>query len=169
MKKEMKLKENMKTLFDSKKALVCIMFINIIIIVGLCLYLHSAFSRRISAEVIKAENGGTITTESQDISKINSEMSNIYASLLSGSTFQPTDDVVLTFGTDGSYSGFFDADNKNVEGYSYEITLNNSSQYVLNIFNEDKSKVVSYNVSLDDDGNIVLNYKDSADGFILAF
>lgn len=168
MKKEMKLKENMKTLLNSKKALVCIIFINIIIIVGLCLYLHSTFSRRISSEAIKAENGGA-TTESLDIAKINSEMSNVYSSLLSGWTFQPADDVSFTFGTDGTYSGFFDADNTNVEGYSYEITLNDSGQYVLNIFNEDKSKVVSYIVSLDDDGNIVLNYKDSVDGFVLSF
>lgn len=168
MKKEMKLKENVKTLLNSKKALVCIMFINIIIIACLCFYLHSTFSRRISSDAIKAENGSA-TTESKDIAKINSEMSNVYSSLLSGWTFQPADDVLFTFGTDGTYSGFFDAENRNVEGYTYEITLNDSDQYVLNIYNEDKNKVVSYILSLDDDGNIVLNYKDSTDGFVLSF
>lgn len=164
----MKLKEKIKTLLNSKKVLAIIMVINVIIIICLCFYLHSTFSKKISKDAITAEAGST-TTENPDITKINSEMSNIYSSLLSGWSFQPEDGITFIFGTDGSYSGFFDSDNMEVEGYTYEITLNETDQYVLNIYNSDKSKVVTYNLSLNDEGNIVLNYKDSTEGFVLSF
>lgn len=157
-------KEN--SFWKSKKFIVPVLVVNVILIVCLSTHLYSTYSRRISTDAIASAKNEKVTNE--DIGKINSEMSNTYLMLLSGCTFNPSEDVTFSFGTDGSYAGFYDSDNKNVSGYSYEVTLQDNS-YVLNLYNEDKSKVVSYNMTINEDGNIVLSYPGTDGEFVLSF
>jgi hypothetical protein len=80
--------------------------------------------------------------------------------LLKGSHFDLKDDIHLYFDENGEYSGFFDSDNRDVNGYLYCTVLNNGKVY-LRIFNDDKSKVVQYEISFDEDDNIVLKHPDT--------
>lgn len=79
----------------------------------------------------------------------------IYGILIVGN-FKLGKDLEFNFGSDGSYSGFFDNENRFVEGYTYQLE-NNAGQTLVHIYNEDKSRIVTYVMTLSEEtGNIIL-------------
>lgn len=67
------------------------------------------------------------------------------------------DNLNYTFKADGTFSGFFDSIEPEVEGYCYEI-ITQSGDAVLNIYNSDKTMVVTYEISITNTGQIILYY-----------
>lgn len=118
-------------------------------------------NRKISGEDVPS---GDTTVEK----KIDDSMSSLYQSMLSGWTYKLDKNTVFSFGRDNSFSGFFDKDHKDVKKYSYEISLDEKSgSHMLNIYNEDKSGMVTYEISMDADGNILLTYPGAEKSFVL--
>jgi hypothetical protein len=122
----------------------------------------------------KTRNQKTVAEEtvvSEDVvveKKLDDSMSTLYQSLLEGWTYRIDEDIIFSFGRDNLYSGFFDKDNRDVQKYSYEIAMDeDSGGHVLNIYNENKSCMVSYEISLDSDGNILLGYPGTDKSFVL--
>jgi len=74
-------------------------------------------------------------------------------------TYKVGNKMFYNFGLNGFYSGFFDSTHQNVTGYSYEIRVNDG-EAVLNIYNEDKSAVVSYQLFMQGTTKLMLYYKD---------
>lgn len=76
--------------------------------------------------------------------------------------------LVFSFGSNGEYSGFFDSDNPDVEGYHYTLELKGINEY-LNIYNSDYTRMMSYRIDLSEDGDVLLYYDDNADPLQLTF
>lgn len=95
----------------------------------------------------------------------------IYALLIVGN-FKLGNDLEFNFGADGSYNGFFDNDHRFAfaeEGYSYQLE-NNAGQIQVHIYNEDKSKIVTYIMTLSEEtGNIILELPETGDQLELKY
>ena len=76
--------------------------------------------------------------------------------------------LVFSFGSNGEYSGFFDSDNPDVEGYHYTLESKGINEY-LNIYNSDYTRMMSYRIDLSEDGDVLLYYDDNADPLQLTF
>ncbi len=132
----------------------------------LCLLILMIYDKTHSRKITSkdASSGGTAVEK-----KINDSMSNLYLSMLSGWSYKLDKDTAFSFGRNNSYSGFFDKDHKDVKKCSYDVSLNEESgSHMLNIYNEDKSAMVSYEISLDNDGNVLLTYPGSENSFVLS-
>lgn len=165
----LKKSEDVSIATDKEKKTRWLVYVNIIAIsVLLCLFILMIYNKRISKN-ISSENIATTNENVEE--KMNTGMVDMYSSILAGWSYTLEDgETKFSFGMDNSYSGFFDADNKNVVDYSYDISFDdsNSGAYMLNIYNKDKSKVVSYMLALDSDGNILLTYPGSESSFVLS-
>lgn len=92
----------------------------------------------------------------------------IYGILLVGD-FNLGNNIEFHFSSDGSYSGFFDNDNRYVEGYTYQLE-NDAGQTLVHIYNEDKSRIVTYIMTLSEDtGNILLELPGTEDQLELKY
>lgn len=92
----------------------------------------------------------------------------VYGLLIIGN-FKLGKDLEFNFGSDGSYSGFFDNDNRFVEGYTYQLD-NNAGQILVHIYNEDKSRIVTYVMTLSEDtGNIILELPETGNRLELKY
>lgn len=92
----------------------------------------------------------------------------IYELLIVGN-FKLDNDLEFNFGSDGSYNGFFDNENRFVEGYSYRLE-NNAGQIQVHIYNEDKSRMVTYIMTLSENtGNIILELPETGDQLELKY
>ena len=162
-------KENEEMVDKKKKTLIrwlirinlvvfCIMLFLLILIIY-----DKVKNRKITGEEIE-------TSETSVDSRINDSMVYLYQSLFSGWSFKLNEETVFSFGKDGNYSGFFDNAHKSVVGYSYEITSDpETGDYLLNIYNEDKSSVVSYVLTLDEVSNdIMLTYPGAENALVLS-
>jgi hypothetical protein len=93
------------------------------------------------------------------------EMTNIY-SILIGGTSGDIGEYHMSFGTDGSFDGFYDNDNCNISGYTYEIlkALDDDGSDVVanvNIYNSDSTSYVQYKLKFDENSNLMLYYPGS--------
>lgn len=96
-----------------------------------------------------------ITTEKHsDYSDKDLELNQIYFSLLEGAKFN-TNGLVFSFGVGGKYEGYFDSSHKNVKDFQYQVDIVNDD-VLLNIFDKNESQMVSYNMSFDKNGDILL-------------
>lgn len=77
--------------------------------------------------------------------------------MIKGKRFRSIDNIVFSFGSDGSYSGFFDSSNLNVSDYWFDLSSEDQDHF-LNIYNSDYSIVVSYLIFINTKGNIELYY-----------
>ena len=165
-------------ILESRKFRIAVGVINVCLIIGLTAYL-----------VFSLINKERVSVSNQDIAVVAKEYSvdhpdtamkdaedtmlGVYATLLQGSTVNLDDTKAMHFEIDGSYDGFFDTDNPDVKGYSYEvISLDDSStSYVanVNIYNEDKTSVVQYKLSFDENQNMQLYYPETDQNFKLEF
>jgi len=143
-------------LLEKKSVIITVIALNCAVISLLAGYLFF-----LKGNNQNAGNSGRITEERQAAcSDKDAEMANIYASLLEGMDFDLGDRVVFSFGSEGKYAGFFDAGHKNVKDYRYGFKIEGDS-ILLNIYNKEKTQMVSYGMSFDADGDVLLKHPDS--------
>jgi len=152
-------------LLENKKFIIIVLILNCIVACILVGYLVRA---KISEQQTKNQVKKTANQETVSIDESEDDLTSIYMSLLQGSHFDLGDDIHLYFDENGEYSGFFDSNNPDVSGYLYSIAINNETVY-LQIFNKDKSKVVQYEVTFDNEDNIVLKHPNMDEPIILSY
>jgi len=67
--------------------------------------------------------------------------------------------MTFKFTEDGSYSGFFDNTLNDVSNYTYQCAIDEEGNPILHIYNEEKTAMVSYYLSLNDVNNVVLHFE----------
>lgn len=169
-------------LLESKGFKTAVKVMNICLIVGLAFYLVFAIASRtglgngmnksteLSVSGKKYTEAGVKSVEGE----ATDQMSSVYSALIQGSHAEISDNVKLHFGTDGSFEGFFDNENPNVKGYTYEVLepaedCDISYEANVNIYNADKSIYVQYKLLFDKDSNMQLYYPDSKQYMVLSF
>jgi hypothetical protein len=161
-------KDNFKFL-DSKKFNVTVTIINgvlIVIFVGYLIFLNMNHSA--GASIGDAQTVSSVEADSL-IEEADASMSQIYAALLQGSDFKVSEGVEFHFGYNGEYSGYFDADSKNVEAYIYNVSADEDNNFWLRIEDDNKSKYVKYEMEFDQNGNIILTYPGMEQSFLLEY
>lgn len=149
---------------DNKKYTIIVIILNIVVIAILVMTIISktTASKEISQEtesVQESVSKSVIATNNEHLELINNIIKD--ASLSAGN-------LVFSFGSNGEYSGFFDSDNPNVEGYHYTLESKGINEY-LNIYNSDYTRMMSYRIDLSEDGDVLLYYDDNADPLQLTF
>lgn len=86
-------------------------------------------------------------------------MVNIYGNLIPGAKGELDHGNTMSFGYDGVYSGYFDADAPDING-KYVVSSPDDKSYLanVNVYNEDASRVVQYQLRYDKDRNFELYY-----------
>ena len=150
----------MSGLLNNRKFLVGMGIFNTILILFLGFYIVNRF-------FIPGRIGLTESVQNNQVEV--SELSDTYTLLIEDNLFDAGNGIIFDFGSDGEFSGFFDADNMNVEGYSYQLVKREGVDF-LDIFNEDRSRSVSYEFSMLDDGSgITLYHRESDTTFTLYY
>lgn len=147
-------------LLKSKRGIQIIFGTNIIIIctlIGVLFYHHTSLK---NTNLKEAKENNSYHASDQQVS-------DLYQNLIEGYDFQ-VGEYSFDFGDDGSYSGFFDSDNTEVSGYSYECTMENDEE-ILRIYNEDATKNVTYKMNVLDNGDIQLFFEDDKEPIVLKF
>lgn len=105
-------------------------------------------------------------------------MADVYTTLIKGTNVNISNDKQMHFGTDGTFSGFFDENSTDVEGYSYEVQgiTNDADQNgvvaIVNIYNQDRSQYVQYHLVYggnSDEPELLLQYPGSGKTYALEF
>ncbi len=92
-------------------------------------------------------------------------MTDMYASLLIGD-YSLENGVEYKFSSDGKFAGYFDDRHTDVKGYYYEVALF-GEENVVNIYNKDKTSVVTYYIAFSEEADIVLYYPEANVKFTL--
>ena len=154
-----------KELLDSKKFNITVTIVNAVLIVGLVgylLFLHFSASATGSAQQIADVDVQEVLKEAD------ASMPGVYTALIAGSDFDLGKGMEFHFGMDGTYAGYFDADNTSVKDYTYEVSAGEES-YKLTIYSADKAKYVEYQMSFDKDGHVVLTYPGMDKSLVLEY
>ncbi|MCI8377382.1 MAG: hypothetical protein HFH72_02550 [Lachnospiraceae bacterium] len=151
-------------LLEKKSFIVTVIVLNCIVISLLTGYLFFLKEKNHSV------NKPAVATEEKQVhySDKDAEMADIYASLLEGAKFDLGDGLVFSFGPEGIYAGFFDADNRNVKDYRYNINMEGDNIF-LNIYNKEETRLVSYDMSFDKNGDMLLRHPDMKETIKLKF
>ena len=164
-------KERTFKLLESKKFNIAITAINvtlIVILIGTIVFMYISNSKKTQNSSPDGAQKIDEVTVDQLMNDADESMLNVYKVLIQGTIFEPADGVKFNFGSDGTFSGYFDSENSNVDSYSYEVAVNESNIICLNIYSPDKNKSVQYEMSFDSNGNIVLT-NPGMDPFILEY
>lgn len=159
-----------KKLLESKKFNLTITIVNlalIVLLVGCLIFMYVRNSGGKNSGQDGAKKIDEVTVD-QLMSEADESMLNVYKVLLQGSNFKLENGMSFRFGIDNTFSGYFDSDNTDVEGYLYDIIVGDSNAICLQIYNSDKSKLVQYEMSFDNNGNILLTY-EGMDPLVLAY
>ena len=127
-------KFSISNLWNSRKFKIIVFAVNvcaIILLIGIIVYLHK-----------ENQTTSTALDEVNIDEKLNDSMCDVYMSLLKGHTFNVGEGVAFQFDENGSFSGFFDSENRNVSGYHYIVSTDDGINYRLNIYNEDESSTL---------------------------
>lgn len=89
----------------------------------------------------------------------------IYTSLLPG-VYILEDGKSFSFTKTGAFNGYFNADNPEVTGYSYELSIDKDDNNIVTIYNPKKTESVKYILRFESTG-IVLKVPDSDISFLL--
>lgn len=149
---------------DNKKYTIIIIILNIVVIAMLVMTIISKTTARKETSqetesVQESVSKSVIATNNEHLELINNIIKD--ASLSAGN-------LVFSFGTNGEYSGFFDSDNPDVEGYHYTLESKGINEY-LNIYNSDYTQMMSYRIDLSEDGDVLLYYDENVDPLQLTF
>lgn len=141
----MKSKSKQLTKIKQFELIVCI--INVILIVFMIVYLFHAF---VGKKDNTSSNSPGATDTEFSFEEADDALTNVYVTLIKGTNVNISKDKHMHFGNNGEYEGFFDENDTNVKGYSYEVigAVDNSAQdgavATVNIYNKDRSKFVQY-------------------------
>lgn len=152
-------------LLENKKFIAIVLVLNCIVICILISYLVRAKMEERSTE---SQSQTVDSSDTVSFSQSDEDLASIYMSLLWGSHFDLDNDIHFCFDESGEYSGFFDSENPDVKGYSYYINVSDGTVY-LEIYNKDKSKVVQYEVSFDQEDNIILKHPNMETPITLSY
>lgn len=149
---------------DNKKYTIIVIILNIVVIAILVMTIISKTTAsketfQETESVQESVSKSVIATNNEHLELINNIIKD--ASLSAGN-------LVFSFGSNGEYSGFFDSDNPDVEGYHYTLESKGINEY-LNIYNSDYTRMMSYRIDLSEDGDVLLYYDDNADPLQLTF
>lgn len=149
---------------DNKKYTIIVIILNIVVIAMLVMTIISKTTAsketfQETESVQESVSKSVIATNNEHLELINNIIKD--ASLSAGN-------LVFSFGSNGEYSGFFDSDNPDVEGYHYTLESKGINEY-LNIYNSDYTRMMSYRIDLSEDGDVLLYYDDNADPLQLTF
>ena len=127
------------------------------------------FSQSLSTEKDLSDSVSKIKavtkTKKSKITNLDQSMVSVYSSLIIGN-YSLKNGLKYSFSSDGKFSGYFDDKHTSVKNYHYEV-VSTGGNNVLNIYNEEKTSVVTYYVMLSDDADIVLYYPESDVKFLL--
>lgn len=142
--------------------------VDFVIVIALSkIFLHKDMNTPLDVSLPEPVMGQAQQTEFTD-EDTTEAIYDIYRLLIVGD-FKPGKDLEFHFDSDGSYSGFFDSADRFVEGYTYQLE-NNAGQMLVHIYNEDKSKIVTYIMTLSEDtGNIILEIPGTGDQIELKY
>ena len=82
---------------------------------------------------------------------------NIYKAIIPG-IYEAEEGITFHFYDDGTYDGYYDAENVNVKNYNYDLKGEIGKESYIVISDPTFTKSVSYKVDFDMDGKIVLCY-----------
>ncbi|MBR2045001.1 MAG: hypothetical protein IJ958_02565 [Agathobacter sp.] len=162
--------------FKSKTFNFVMIVVNVLAIVILLIWL--AVSIISDNEKKEIDNSGSNLNMEQNVGDVDVDslveeadksMVGVYEALIRGTSFDCGNGVKFEFGLEGEYAGFFDAKNKDVTGYSYEVATGDEKTLKLRIYNEDKTRYVEYAMKFNSDGNILLTYPGTDQAFLLEF
>lgn len=153
----------------SKKFETVVCVLNIILMIFMVVYLLNAFAgKKSSSPNMEPEVSADFTMDSADDALVD-----VYTTLIKGTSVKIDNDKRMYFGVDGDFSGFFDKDNSNVEGYSYEIIgITNGDEEdgavaEVNIYNKDRSKFVRYKLLFGENSELLLLYPETGKKFTI--
>lgn len=169
------------------KILVGILLVNVVFIVGTIAFVNNKLSEKSEAaldqssadtivggsgdlyfdydvaydaspdpEIVSAEERENALLAKKAENSPEESFNSIYKVVLPG-TYYPAENVAFKFDANGSFEGYYDADNPMVNGYSYEVGVNSDGQNIVTVYNQDRSTSVIYLLDLDDIGNIILS------------
>lgn len=153
---------------DKKGKVVTILVVaNIVFIIVLLILLIIKITGKINDSNISSTDIESSAKQAEK--KLDDSMSNLYVSMLAGSTgitYQLDDSTSFSFLPDGTYKGFFDKDNANITKGKYDVTVDEKTrEHILNIYYKDS--VVSYIISMNN-GDILLQYPNASAPFVLS-
>ena len=159
--------EKIKNEDTMKKIVIGVVVFDIIIVV-LAAFLHNVFANagNTESENVVQEKETEQTTEIEEVMETaEHDMNEIYESLLIGDYF--TDNgLEFNFQQNHMYSGFFSSEKVNVTGYQYEIISDENGSYV-NIYDTNKTEKVSYILTIDAAGKMILTFPNNGDSITL--
>ncbi len=150
--------------FEKKNVKIAVMVINLLLIVGLVFYIifmHAGSGRSSKAPGVTAEEY-TEEQLNQALSQANDSMMSIYSNLIPGSSAEFSDGNTMTFGSEGSYSGYFDESNPSITG-TYVVTTSDDTNFLanVNIYNGNSSNYVQYKLMYDENNDFMLYYPEN--------
>lgn len=153
----------------SKKFETVVCVLNIILMIFMVVYLLNAFvGKKSSSPNMEPEVSADSTMDSAD-----DAMVDVYTTLIKGTSVKIDNDKWMYFGVDGDFNGFFDKDNSDVEGYSYEIIgitdedEQDGAVAEVHIYNIDKSKFVRYKLLFGENSELLLLYPETGKTFTI--
>lgn len=153
----------------SKKFETVVCVLNIILMVFMVVYLLNAFAGKKSG----SPNMEQEVSADSAMESANDAMVDVYTTLIKGTSVKIDNDKQMHFGVDGDFNGFFDKDNSDVEGYSYEIIgitdedEQDGAVAKVNIYNKDKSKFVQYKLLFGEKSELLLLYPETGKIFTI--
>ena len=165
----------MKSKSKSKKFEIGVCILNIILIIVMIVYLFHAFAGK---KEVATSNADMVDDTEFSFDEANDAMADVYTTLIKGTNVNISNDKQMHFGTDGTFSGFFDENSTDVEGYSYEVqgitddADQNGAVAIVNIYNQDRSQYVQYHLVYgvkSDEPELLLQYPESGKTYALEF
>lgn len=160
--------------FNTKKLIVTLLVLNFVLLLGLGGYVLVKLNKDPELPVVENPNLEDFQIEAKPgtevdamIQSADNTMADVYAMLIKGTTFTVDENIVFSFGNEGDFSGYFDAENPNVVNYKYKVMSGNDKTYKLYIYNYDGG--VEYSMAFNSDGNVVLNEKNSGITYVLQY
>lgn len=157
-------------LLESDKFIVFMGILNIVVIVGLVggiIHMKHTSHENQNYEA-EMENASGSEMESVDYKEADDSLSYIYMSLVENSHAELDGGITYNFEPDGKFSGYFDADNPKVEGYTYRIKVD-EDDIVLTIYNKEETQLVQYTLMIKENGQLALDYPDFKEPITLSY
>lgn len=156
-------------LLDSKKFIVTAIILNGVVMVFLVVLIfwlkHTTTG---TPDSTPAGIGLAGATEEYEYTDSDDSLSSIYMTLLENTSAELENGLYYRFGKNGSYSGFFDANNPEVKDYIYKISADDNDM-LLTIYNKEETQMVTYTLVIMDDGNMALDYPGFESQIVLSY
>ena len=150
-------------LWESKAFKVGVMVLNVLLIValvGYIVFLHTGGLKKDTASTSPDVATKTYTEEELNaaMERADENMVSIYGKLIPGSRAEFQDGNTMSFGADGKFEGYFNAENTSIEG-KYVVTASDDDYLAdVNIYNGESSDFVQYKLMYDDNKDFMLYY-----------